>query len=179
MNITAISFEEHVSEIEMAELTLRSGRKIACPAIAEAPASLECRLHSFVDLGRSREVILGEIVAAQLRRDMINDLYHIDPVILDAVGRMGGARIRRRGTASNLSHSPSDTERQNMSHAPTMSAGRPARPIMAARFVIQASSTQPAKGIEPMPMRRYAQGRTSSQQQETGRVWAEMREGNA
>lgn len=90
MNITAIPFEEHVNEVEMAGLTLRPGSKVAAPAIAEAPAALECRLHSFINLGKSREIILGEIVAAQIRRDIVNERFHIDPKALDAVGRMGG-----------------------------------------------------------------------------------------
>lgn len=91
MNITAIPFDEHVDEISMAGLTHRPGSKVASPSIAEAPAALECKLHSFIDLGKSREVILGEIVAAHLLSDMVNERYHIDPEILDAVGRMGGS----------------------------------------------------------------------------------------
>ncbi|MBO0142537.1 flavin reductase family protein [Agrobacterium sp. Ap1] len=91
MNTTAFPFDEHVNEAEMAGLTLRTGIKVASPAIAESPAALECRLHSFIDLGKSREIILGEIVAARLRSDIVNERFHIDPIALDAVGRMGGS----------------------------------------------------------------------------------------
>lgn len=90
MNVTAVPFDPSVDEILEAGLTLREGSKIACPSIAEAAASFECKLHSFLDIAGSREIILGEIVAAHLREDMVNDRYHIDPTILDAVGRMGG-----------------------------------------------------------------------------------------
>lgn len=90
MNITAVPFDETVDEVAEAGLTLRPGSKIACPSIAEAPAALECRLHSYLDIGNSREIVVGEIVAAHLRADMVNDRLHIDPAILDAVGRMGG-----------------------------------------------------------------------------------------
>lgn len=90
MNITAVPFDKTVDEVDEAGLTLRPGSKIACPSIAEAPAALECRLHSYLDVGSSREIIIGEIVAAHLRADMVNDRLHIDPAILDAVGRMGG-----------------------------------------------------------------------------------------
>lgn len=91
MNITAVPFEKYVNEVEMAGLNLRAGSKVSSPAIAESPAALECRLHSFVDVGRSREVILGEIVAAQFRSDLVNERFHIDPAVLDAVGRLGGS----------------------------------------------------------------------------------------
>ena len=90
MNVTAVPFDDTIDEVAEAGLTLRAGSKIACPSIFEAPAALECRLHSFLDIGNSREIVVGEVVAAHLRSDMVNDRLHIDPVILDAVGRMGG-----------------------------------------------------------------------------------------
>jgi flavin reductase (DIM6/NTAB) family NADH-FMN oxidoreductase RutF len=90
MNVTAVPFPEAVDEIAEAGLTARPGALIAVPSIAEAAASLECELHSFLDIGNSREIILGTVVAANLREDIVNDRFHIDPVLLDAVGRMGG-----------------------------------------------------------------------------------------
>lgn len=90
MNVTAVPFPQDVDEIAEAGLTTRPGFRIAAPSIAEAAASLECELHSFLDIGNSREIILGTVVAANLRQDIVNDRFHIDPVLLDAVGRMGG-----------------------------------------------------------------------------------------
>jgi flavin reductase (DIM6/NTAB) family NADH-FMN oxidoreductase RutF len=90
MNVTAVPFDRGTDEVAEAGLTLRPGTRIACPSIAEAPASLECRFHSYLDIGSSREIIVGEIVAAHLRAEMVNDRLHVDPTILDAVGRMGG-----------------------------------------------------------------------------------------
>jgi flavin reductase (DIM6/NTAB) family NADH-FMN oxidoreductase RutF len=90
MNVTAVPFAEGLDEIVEAGLTVRPGRTIPVPSIAEAPASLECKLHSFLDIGNSREIVLGEVTAANLRSDLVDERFHIDPVLLDAVGRMGG-----------------------------------------------------------------------------------------
>lgn len=90
MNVTAVAFDGATDEVTEAGLTLRPGTQIACPSIAEAPASLECRFHSYLDIGNSREIIVGEIVAAHLRSEMVNDRLHVDPALLDAIGRMGG-----------------------------------------------------------------------------------------
>jgi flavin reductase (DIM6/NTAB) family NADH-FMN oxidoreductase RutF len=90
MNVTAVPFAEGLDEIAEAGLTARPGRTIPVPSIAEAPASLECRLHSFLDIGNSREIVLGQVTAANLRSDLVDERFHIDPMLLDAVGRMGG-----------------------------------------------------------------------------------------
>ena len=69
---------------------LSPGHAVACPWIARAPAALECRLHSFLEIGNSREIVLGEVLHAHLRADAVDERLHIDPAIIDAVGRMGG-----------------------------------------------------------------------------------------
>lgn len=90
MNVCAVPFAAGVDELAKAGLTTRPGRHIDVPSIAEAPASLECRLHSFLPIGESRQIVLGEIVGAQFHSNVIDERFHVDPVLLDAVGRMGG-----------------------------------------------------------------------------------------
>jgi len=91
MNVCAVPFEEGVDELAAAGLTARPGAAVASPFIAEAPAALECRLHSFLEIGTSREIILGEVVHAHYRPGVVDPAnHHVDPVALDAVGRMGG-----------------------------------------------------------------------------------------
>jgi flavin reductase (DIM6/NTAB) family NADH-FMN oxidoreductase RutF len=82
MNVCAVPFAPNVDELAEAGLTAIAGTKIAAPRIAESPAAFECRRHMTLGLGNSREIILGEVVAAQR--------LHIDPAGLDAIGRMGG-----------------------------------------------------------------------------------------
>lgn len=90
MNVTAVPFAPGVDEVSLAGLATAPGTAIPCPRIAEAPAALECRLHSFLDIGSSREIILGEVVHAHIRADAVDERLHIDPAVMDAVGRMGG-----------------------------------------------------------------------------------------
>lgn len=91
MNVCAVPFDETVDELAAAGLTARPGTAVASPWIAEAPAALECRLHSFLEIGTSREIILGEVVHAHYRSGVVDPAnLHVDPVALDAVGRMGG-----------------------------------------------------------------------------------------
>jgi hypothetical protein len=53
-----------------------------------------------LELGKSRQIILGEIVFAHYHRDIIDvDRMRIDPAKLDAIARLGGdtcATIRDR-----------------------------------------------------------------------------------
>ncbi|TGQ77067.1 MAG: flavin reductase family protein [Mesorhizobium sp.] len=90
MNVCAVPFAPNVDELAEAGLTAIAGTKIAAPRIAESPAAFECRRHMTLGLGNSREIILGEVVAAHIRSDIINQRLHIDPMGLDAIGRMGG-----------------------------------------------------------------------------------------
>lgn len=90
MNVTAVPFGAGVDELAHAGLTIAAGTAVASPRIVGAPAALECRLHSFLDIGNSREIVLGEVVHAHIRADAVNDSLHIDPLVIDAVGRMGG-----------------------------------------------------------------------------------------
>lgn len=90
MNVTAVPFEPGQDELALAGLTARPGVKVACPSIAESPASFECRHHITLSIGNSREIILGEVLYAHLRSDVVNQRLHVDPLALDAIGRMGG-----------------------------------------------------------------------------------------
>lgn len=91
MNVCAVPFAPGIDELQQAGLTAAPGLKVPCPFIAEAPAAFECRHHTTLGIGNSREIILGEVVYAHLRADTVNaDNLHVDPFALDAVGRMGG-----------------------------------------------------------------------------------------
>lgn len=90
MNVCAVPFAPSVDELAEAGLTAVSSTKVASPRIAESPASFECRQHVTLGLGNSREIILGEVLAAHVRTDIVNDRLHVDPHGLDAIGRMGG-----------------------------------------------------------------------------------------
>lgn len=79
-----------VNELELAKLDTVAGRHVICPRIVRAPVALECRLQTRLDLGTAREIILGEIVGLFVREDAVDDRLHVDPDLIDAIGRMGG-----------------------------------------------------------------------------------------
>ncbi len=90
MNVCAVPFAPDVDELVEAGLTTMPGQRVGSPWIAEAPAALECRRYIGLQIGRSREIVLGRVVAAHVRADLINERLHVDPGLLDAIGRMGG-----------------------------------------------------------------------------------------
>lgn len=91
MNVTAVPFGPDIDEIASAGLTSIPGKAVKSPRILESPASFECRRYVGLQIGHAREIVLGEIVGLHIREDAV-DLanYHVDPAMIDAIGRMGG-----------------------------------------------------------------------------------------
>jgi len=50
---------------------------------------MECRLHTTLELGPARDIVVGTIVGFHLREDAITAEGRIDQTILDTVGRVG------------------------------------------------------------------------------------------
>ncbi|SFD79241.1 flavin reductase family protein [Roseivivax sediminis] len=91
MSVTAAGFAPDVDELEMAGLTAVPGVDVASPRIAEAPVAFECRRYLGIEVSSAREIILGKIVMAHVREDIIDlETYYSDHEKLDALGRMGG-----------------------------------------------------------------------------------------
>lgn len=100
MNICAVPFEPGVDELAQAGFTARPGIRVPCPWIGEAPVAFECRQHTTLGIGNSREIILGEVLHAHFAPGVVDPTnLHVDPAAVDALGRMGGhgyARTRDR-----------------------------------------------------------------------------------
>lgn len=91
MEICAIKFGPDVDELREAGLETVPGNRVCSPRILAAPAALECRRHTTLQVGPAREIILGEVVGVYVRSDAVNpDNLHIDQQLMDAIGRMGG-----------------------------------------------------------------------------------------
>jgi len=91
LNVTATAFHREVNELERAGLTMVKGTSVDCPRIAQAPVSFECRRHIGIEIGTTREIVLGRVLRAFIRSDIVNpENHHVDHTALDAVGRMGG-----------------------------------------------------------------------------------------
>jgi flavin reductase (DIM6/NTAB) family NADH-FMN oxidoreductase RutF len=91
MEVCAIKFGPEVDELREAGLETVPGKMVCSPRILAAPAVLECRRHTTLQVGPAREIILGEVVGVYVRSDVVNpDNLHIDQQLMDAIGRMGG-----------------------------------------------------------------------------------------
>jgi len=107
MEICAIKFGPDVDELAEAGLSVVPGLNVGSPRILEAPAALECRRYMTLEVGKAREIILGEVLGVFIREDAVDPVrHHVDQLKLDAVGRMGGhgyARTREQFEIKTLS----------------------------------------------------------------------------
>lgn len=90
MHTCAAKYPRGIDELKEAGLTALPGEKIAAPYIKEAPAAFECRRHVTLELGKSRQIIMGEILYAHYQEGLVDDRLHVDPAGIDAIARLGG-----------------------------------------------------------------------------------------
>lgn len=90
MNITASDFPPAINELDITHLKTEPSLLVKVPRIAAAPASLECREITTMEIGRSR-VVLGQVVAIHVKDEFIDQAGpYIRVEELHAVGRMNG-----------------------------------------------------------------------------------------
>jgi flavin reductase (DIM6/NTAB) family NADH-FMN oxidoreductase RutF len=74
MNLTSGMWDKDVDEAEMAGIARAECQEIDCGRIADAPATLECRLTRIIDLeGPNNRVAFGEVVGVHMRDDCLRD----------------------------------------------------------------------------------------------------------
>ena len=92
MNSCAADVPPEVDEIARAGFTTRAGTTVSTPRLVEAPAALECRRYVTVELGRARNIVLGEVLGIDVRDDLYDAASgRIDTHALAAIGRMAGS----------------------------------------------------------------------------------------
>lgn len=90
MNVTSIDFPPEINELDIAHLKTEPSLIVKVPRIALAPASLECREITTMEIGRSR-IILGQIVAIHVKDEFVDPSGpYIRAEELHAIGRMNG-----------------------------------------------------------------------------------------
>ena len=90
MNFTAIDFPPEIKALEIADLKTEPSLIVKVPRIAAAPASLECREITTMEIGRTR-IILGQVVAIHVKHEFVDPTGHyIRAEDLHAIGRMNG-----------------------------------------------------------------------------------------
>lgn len=91
MHACAADLPDGMNELETAGLTARPGIAVASPWIAESPAAFECRRTMTLELGKSRQIVLGEILYAHFHAGVVDpERFVVDPAGLDAIARLGG-----------------------------------------------------------------------------------------
>lgn len=74
MNVTSGPWEKEVDEFDKAAIQRAPCETIACSRVANAPATLECKLTEIVTLkGEANFIVLGEVVGVHLRDDAVKD----------------------------------------------------------------------------------------------------------
>lgn len=90
MNLCATDFPPEMNEAEIAGFSFRPSTKVGVPQLAEAHASLECREHTTLEVGRSR-IILGRVVAVYVDDEFVDPSGpYIRAEDLHSIGRMNG-----------------------------------------------------------------------------------------
>lgn len=91
MVATSGEYPPEIDEFEVTGLTPVPGTVVDAPMVAEAPASMECRLTTIVEIGEPpvAPVVFGEVLRIHVD-DAVLDGTRIDHDALRAVGRMAG-----------------------------------------------------------------------------------------
>ena len=88
MNLCAAGLPPGENELLHAGLTAIPSSVVTPPRIAEAPASLECRSHSIVEIGDNR-LIIGEVLRVHVREGILDpQTWLIRPGAYLPIGRM-------------------------------------------------------------------------------------------
>lgn len=115
MNLTAAELPRGESEWDYAAkqvpLTSVAAQVVQPPRVAEARASMECRMVQAIPVGRTvagspaSTIVVGQVVAftvaeGLVRRDESGHFLPMDPAQLESVGRLGGIAYTRTADAS-------------------------------------------------------------------------------
>jgi flavin reductase (DIM6/NTAB) family NADH-FMN oxidoreductase RutF len=95
MNISAVEFPPDDSELTAADLHAAPSVHVKAPRLAQAQASLECKLHSTQALG-AYTLIIGEVVMFHVADHLVGPRRHINGFA--PIGRMGSPSMYCRTT---------------------------------------------------------------------------------
>lgn len=100
MNVTAIEFGPDVDELAEAGLDTAPSVKVRPPRIACSPVALECERMTILELGTSRSLVVGQVLAMHIRDDAVLDAAkcYVDTPKLGLVARMHGRGWYARST---------------------------------------------------------------------------------
>ena len=88
MNATSARFARGTDEFLQAGVAKAECVAIDCPRVADAPATLECRVIRMVDLLGEEKMVLGEVVGIHLRDECLID-GRLDVTRYEPAARLG------------------------------------------------------------------------------------------
>ncbi|MGE4371909.1 MAG: flavin reductase family protein [Xanthobacter sp.] len=90
LNQSSADYPREISEFEALRLEMAECETIACPRLAHAPASLECRLTQILELeGAHNLLVLARVEAIHLRDDCISPEGRFDVTRFRPLTRLG------------------------------------------------------------------------------------------
>ena len=98
MNDCAVDFPpEGMSETGTLGLPLDAGIHVPVPHLADAPAALECRKMMMINIGPSRELLIGEVLGVRVRKEIVDpQTMRVDFDAYKPVGRLAGSLYARQ-----------------------------------------------------------------------------------
>ncbi len=90
MNTSAADFPADISEFDHIPVTPVMGTTVDAPYVAEAPASLECRVRTILSMGNGH-MVFGDVTRIVVA-DRVWDGERIDISVMDPVGRLSGSQ---------------------------------------------------------------------------------------
>ena len=107
MHLTGTELPEAQSEFSKYGLTPAPAKLVQHPRIAEAAASLECRVERRIEFGPEREMVVGEILLIHARDGIIDPLTkRISEQLYRPVGRLFAERYCTTRQRFNLPGAP-------------------------------------------------------------------------
>lgn len=98
MNLCAVDFPPDVSEVEAFGLKVLPGVSIPVPHIADAPAALECRHYTTLEVSNRRHLIIGSVVRLHARPGIVDpERLHVNLDAYKPVARLFGNLYARLG----------------------------------------------------------------------------------
>ncbi len=111
ISIAAGEYPSHVSEIELAQLSLIPSTKISTPRIANTLVQIECILNQTVKIGDNQaELILGEVAMVHIHKDIIGKDGRINIEKLNPIARLSGSMYAKLSDFITVSRVIVDTE---------------------------------------------------------------------
>jgi flavin reductase (DIM6/NTAB) family NADH-FMN oxidoreductase RutF len=93
MHVSSAEVPEEVSEFEQAGFTAAACAVVCHPRILEAPISFECRVFQRIEVGRLRDLILGEVIHVHVRDGLVDPkTKRVSEQRYQPVGRLYGTR---------------------------------------------------------------------------------------